>query len=300
MEFEFSVAGITHQTTDVSPLIGDEIQLLPFPLVTHPNAIKVLTSGGHIGWVPNNEKLDLAKEMCPFMEKFQGAQIVEFKHKDDEGWNTEGRGKLHYVKVKAQFDVEDKNFKTYEKDGIQFARISSIVSAFTPDGFDFLIKWAYSKASTYPEYQQVMLKYQIDGTNNHLLMEKYFKNEIGIEALPTGAQSWLNKHEVVPIQIEDTLYDYSINVAGTFDFFGTVDGVPEIVDWKSSKAVKTTARWQVAFYTKNHTEAERGRVVAFGAENKRGYSESIIKDEKLDGYYEMIQHVAKAYNLLKG
>ena len=309
MQFEFKVSGITFRDLEgFHPTAGEKVILLPAPMTDYPNAIKVFVDGVHVGYVPNNQKLDLAIEMKPIMEKFQSGTVIEFQHKDDDGWNTEGRGKLHYMKVSAQFDIDDKNFTHYEKDDIQFERISTIVSSFTPGGFDYFVKWAYGEASTYAEYKQLMLKYQIDGTNTHLLMEKYFRGILdpsfkdagGIEALPTGAQNWLAKHDVEPISLEETLYDYENRIAGTFDFYGIVDSVKELIDWKSSKAIRQSHRLQDAFYTTIHPEAEQGRVIAFGAENKQKYSESIIQGEKLKRFYEVVVNTAKAYHAYKG
>lgn len=59
---------------------------------------------------------------------------------------------------------------------------------------------------------------------------------------------WFQEHDVRPIAAEQIVYSRDHHYAGTLDLYAEVDGVPAVVDWKTSKGIYESYHLQAAGY----------------------------------------------------
>ena len=90
----------------------------------------------------------------------------------------------------------------------------------------------------------ISLKASTRGTQVHSIIEKYINNEDTSDFLPHIKQSLENlkplidKHVTKVFGTEVALYSDHLQVAGTCDAIVEWDGIPTIVDWKTSRRPK--------------------------------------------------------------
>ena len=93
----------------------------------------------------------------------------------------------------------------------------------------------------------ISLKASTRGTQVHSIIEKYINNEATSDFLPHIKQSLENlkplidKHVTKVFGTEVALYSDHLQVAGTCDAIVEWDGIPTIVDWKTSRRPKKKA-----------------------------------------------------------
>ena len=93
----------------------------------------------------------------------------------------------------------------------------------------------------------ISLKASTRGTQVHSIIEKYINNEDTSDFLPHIKQSLENlkplidKHVTKVFGTEVALYSDHLQVAGTCDAIVEWDGIPTIVDWKTSRRPKKKA-----------------------------------------------------------
>ena len=93
----------------------------------------------------------------------------------------------------------------------------------------------------------ISLKASTRGTQVHSIIEKYINNEDTSDFLPHIKQSLENlkplidKHDTKVFGTEVALYSDHLQVAGTCDAIVEWDGIPTIVDWKTSRRPKKKA-----------------------------------------------------------
>ncbi len=101
-----------------------------------------------------------------------------------------------------------------------------------------------------------------DGTDVHDYVTKVLhkeapplpRNEL-VAAACRAADKWLVEHKVEPIEMERQVYSAMYGYAGTLDFFGKVDGLLGIADFKSTKGGIYKEAWiQCAGYDMPLTE----------------------------------------------
>jgi len=102
------------------------------------------------------------------------------------------------------------------------------------------------------------------GTQAHNWIECYLKGEnppwpeqAPIRNSCEAAVRWLDQHKWETIEIEKQIYHPKYGYAGILDWWVTIDGVPSIPDWKTSKYIYSSYRYQTAAYLKA-VEAETG------------------------------------------
>ena len=84
------------------------------------------------------------------------------------------------------------------------------------------------------------------------MLDSWAYPELGEEAaqIIEQYQDLRNTHELVGQDIERTAWNHTDGWAGTLDFGGTVDGVPTLGDWKTSKGLWDAHRMQLAALSK--------------------------------------------------
>lgn len=131
--------------------------------------------------------------------------------------------------------------RTYiSPDGSRFPSITTVLSLLSEDAIA-----AWRKRVGDEEADRVGSRASNRGTQVHSIVEKYLKNEDTTEFLPHIKQSLenlkpiLNNHIGKIFGLETPLYSRHLGVAGRCDCVAEFDGVPSIIDFKTSKRPKT-------------------------------------------------------------
>lgn len=108
------------------------------------------------------------------------------------------------------------------------------------------------------------------GTQVHQALEAILKgaeevNQGGLQAEQvrsrvSSASQWLTEHRVEPIHIERRVYSRRLRVSGTLDLIALVDGIPSLLDYKTSKGIWSTMWLQTAAYCKMYEEETGERI----------------------------------------
>ena len=208
------------------------------------------------------------------------AKIVECKYLEEKDWNNEGRG----VFMGALIEITTEG-RFYPVGDEQYISISTLLKEY-PQSIDNVIRWAFSKASTYEEYEEILQEYSDNGTQRHEDMEKFL---IDAEGHP-----FIDKYNPTVIDLEQRVDDHELKISGRYDAFVIIDGKRILIDWKSSKSVQKKHKTQVGWYAKMK-EADEAWIVCLGAHNKQGYS--VCKSVDIDKEYERVRLLKSLYNL---
>lgn len=108
------------------------------------------------------------------------------------------------------------------------------------------------------------------GTQAHNWIEDYLKGKNpeciwpenpAVRNSCEAALKWLDKHRWETIEIEKQVYHPRLGYAGILDWWVYIDGVPSIPDWKTSKYIYSSYRYQTAAYQRA-VELETGERIA--------------------------------------
>jgi genome maintenance exonuclease 1 len=124
-------------------------------------------------------------------------------------------------------------------DGSRFPSITTVLSIINEDAIA-----AWRKRVGEEEANRVGSRAANRGTQVHSIIERFLKNEDTTEFLPHIRQSLENVRPILEQRLtkiyglEVPLYSAHLGVAGRCDCVGVFDGVPSIVDFKTSRRVK--------------------------------------------------------------
>lgn len=124
-------------------------------------------------------------------------------------------------------------------DGRRFPSITTVLGILSQDA---IAEWRARVGEE--EANRVGQKAANRGTLVHAIIEKYLKNEDTTDFLPFVKQSLENLRPILDSRIgkifglETPLYSTHLRVAGRCDCVAEFDGVPSIVDFKTSRRVK--------------------------------------------------------------
>ena len=124
--------------------------------------------------------------------------------------------------------------------GRKYPSVTTVLSLLTED-----VIQAWRKRVGEEEANRVGGRAAARGTQVHAIIERYLKNEDTTNYLPHIRQSLENVRPILDksvgkiFRLEAPLYSDHLGVAGRVDMVGEFDGVPSIVDFKTSKRVKT-------------------------------------------------------------
>jgi len=263
------------------------------------NAVKVMYKGNHIGYVPKSEYAQSTA-----LEKGT-AKIVSYAYFDpDLKWNEEHIGQFQSMTYEIEEEeVDNDNGRII---GGRYVRCTTFLKYFdTSGGAEGLIRWAFSQGKTYDEYEEALNECAENGTLMHDEIEGYFKTgefTEGRKYLPKGWNNFWDKYRPEMIYGEERFYDNKLMITGQPDFVGFIDykgrRVRAVVDWKSSKRPSLKHKIQASIYSMNSLlydePIEVAMVVAFGADNKQGFSVAVVEREQIESNYEAMVHLSKA------
>ena len=129
--------------------------------------------------------------------------------------------------------------RTYtDPDGNKYPSITTVLGILSRDSIA-----AWKKRVGEEEANKISYKASSRGTAVHEIVEKYLNNEDTGKTMPhiqaslSNLKPILNRIDVIYGQ-EVPLYSKHLGVAGRVDCVGKFDGVPSIIDFKTSKRVK--------------------------------------------------------------
>ena len=296
---EFNVAGITFALDRMPELKQSRpvgaVYFIPEPNNEYDsNAVKIqLADGTDIGYVPKGAYQNIAKEV-------NEGVVVEYKYHDKiNGWNDEHKGNLKSITIGVESEDEFGDII-----GARMLRCTSFLSYFDCyGGGDGLIRWAFNQGSTFDEYQEALENVSQAGTDMHESIEKFFNGDSYEENIPEGFYNFVKKFEPEVDWMEERFRDTKLLVTGQPDWVGEVtykgNRVRAVVDWKSSKKPSMKHKLQASIYACNiNPRPEIAIIVAFGSDNKQGYSASVLEQEEIKQNYIGCQYIRKAMDVI--
>ena len=297
---EFQVAGITF-ALDRMPTLKQSRPSGAVYFVAEPdneydaNAVKIqLADGTDIGYVPKGAYQDIAKEV-------NEGVIVEYKYYDKVAkWNDDHKGNLKAITIGIETEDECGDII-----GARMLRCTSFLSYFDCyGGGDGLIRWAFNQGSTFDEYEKALEEVSQAGTDMHTAIENYFNQPTAFPPdVPDGFYNFVKKFDPEVDWMEQRFRDTKLLVTGQPDWVGDVTykgrRVRAVIDWKSSKKPSMKHKLQASIYANNiNPQPEIAIIVAFGGDNKQGYSASVLEWEEIRQNYIGCQYIRKAMDTI--
>ena len=177
-----------------------------------------------------------------------------------------------------------------------------------------LLEWAYQCGLKGEDYKAVRDRAGDIGTLAHYLIMCHLKGE----KPDTGEYSaqdidkaetcflkyleWEKGRKLTPVLVENAFVSEDYQFGGTVDFFGPIDGVWTLQDFKTGKAIYSEAFAQVAAY-KHLIEECTGhrvdsiRILHIGRDETEGFEERVVNNA--EKYWTLFQYCLAIYNLQK-
>lgn len=112
---------------------------------------------------------------------------------------------------------------------------------------------------------------------------------------------WAKAHKIESLLLEEPLVAEGYRFGGTIDWYGLRDGVPALIDFKTSKALYPEHLLQVAAYRRllieNGYQVEAAYILRIGRDESEGFEERIV--ENLDKRWELFEHCLEIYRLMQ-
>ena len=202
----------------------------------------------------------------------------------------------------------------YKKaDGIRVPSVTTYLGILNKPA---LVGWAWKLGTEGLDYMKVKDEAGRIGTLTHYLvnaevsgqplddevMRDYTPNEIAQASIPMGKfLEWHKQHKLAPIVMEEPLVSELYGFGGTPDFYGEVDGVLTLLDYKTGKAIYDEAFYQVAAYKELLEEhgyaVESVHILRLGKDEIEGFEDRVV--ESTDLHWEVFLHCRHVYELQK-
>lgn len=145
-----------------------------------------------------------------------------------------------------------------------------------------------------------MVEYYLAG--ERLDLSDYTPNEVkGAKRAFRKFIVWAKPHNIKPLLLEYPLVSKTHRFGGTIDFYGDLDGLPTLLDIKTSKALYPEHFLQVAAYAllleANDHYVARVYILRIGRDEGEGFEERKI--DNLNKRWELFRHCLEVYRLTK-
>jgi len=145
------------------------------------------------------------------------------------------------------------------------------------------------------------------GTSVHAIVEKYLKNEDTSDYLPHIQQSFANLKPILDSRvgsiygIESPLYSRHLGLAGRCDCVAQFDGVPSIIDFKTSRRIKEKDKIsnyfaQMSAYAIMWEERTGMPITNTVVVMDVDHEKPLVFKEHRDNYTELLLDTIKEYN----
>lgn len=200
----------------------------------------------------------------------------------------------------------------YKKDGSLVPGVTTVLNVISKGG---LVPWANSLGLAGIDVKNYVDSLALAGTIAHSMILAHCKN-VKFEAGSHPADlidlaensflkylTWAKQHTIEPIMCEAALVSEQHGYGGTIDFLGKVDGVPTLIDYKTSKSLYQEHLIQVSAYhsllIENGHEVAGIRVLKIGRNESEGFSERSLAPEETNVCFSLFTHALQIYRLQK-
>jgi len=212
--------------------------------------------------------------------------------------------------------AKTKAHQTYKtKKGIKCVGVTTVLALLNKPA---LLYWAWDLGCKGIDYRKFADDKAAQGTLAHEMIlchlsgEKvdtsdYTKNQI--DAAENSFLSYLEweKGKVIkPIKLESQMVHEELNYGGTFDFFGEIDGVPTLIDFKTGKAIYNEMAIQLAAYSRlydyyiNYEKCiDKHLILRIGRDESEGFEVKEYSREYIENCWEIFKHLLEIYKLNK-
>jgi len=176
-----------------------------------------------------------------------------------------------------------------------------------------LIEWAYQCGLKGEDYRKVRDDAASVGTLAHLMIMHHLRgtkpdlSEFSSQDIERAENclikywDWEKGHKIEPLLIEDSLVSEINGYGGTIDFFGLVDDVPTLVDFKTGKKIYDEFLYQLAAYDRLLIEfsynAKVIKILRIGRDAEEGFEEMTAGN--LDKQWDIFWACKKIYETKK-
>lgn len=189
-----------------------------------------------------------------------------------------------------------------DPDGNKYPSVTTVLSILTED----MIR-AWKARVGDDEATRVGARASARGTSVHAIVERYLKNEDTSDYLPHIQQSLANLKPILDNRIgkiygiESPLYSRHLGLAGRCDCVAEFDGVPSIIDFKTSKRVKEKDKIsnyfaQMSAYAIMWEERTGMPITNTVVIMDVDYNEPLVFKEHRDNYTKLLLDTIKEYN----
>lgn len=195
--------------------------------------------------------------------------------------------------------------RVYHTPDGDYPSVTTILSILSEEG---IAKWRARVGEE--EANRIGSRAAARGTKVHEIIEKYLKNEDTTDYLPHIRQSLENLRPILDksigkiFHLEAPLYSRHLGIAGRVDCVAEFDGVPSIIDFKTSKRVKKVEHisgyfCQMAAYAVMWEERTGmpicNTVIIMDVDD----NEPMVFREHRDNHVQMLQDTIKEYKRRK-
>ena len=176
-----------------------------------------------------------------------------------------------------------------------------------------LIQWAWEQGVAGLDYRKIRDQAGDTGTLVHYLiicqlqgiepeLSDYSPNEMAATYSPMSKfNQWVNDKVIEPILLEEPFVSEEFQFGGTPDFYGKVDDVLTLLDFKTSGGVYQENFCQLAAYKKLLEErghqVDSARIIRVGKSDNEGFEERAVGE--LWRHWEIFLACQKIYELQK-
>ena len=192
-------------------------------------------------------------------------------------------------------------------------RVPSVTTYLGILGKPAVIHWAWECGVQGLDYRKVRDQAGDIGTLVHYLilcqlkeeepnLADYTSNDITAATIPMGKFSkWRVGHAIAPILLETPLVSETYRFGGMPDFFGLVDKIYTLLDFKTSQEVYQENFYQLAAYKKLLEEqgykVDSVKIIRIGKRDDEGFEERAASN--LENHWEIFLACQKIYELQK-
>ena len=214
----------------------------------------------------------------------------------------------------GKFDLH--GTKYINDEGYKVPSVTTIINQHLGWNKQALINWAKRITLGGQDADKVLTDAGDIGTLLHLLIEghqrgfdvdtkdySYNQEKAAMKAF-AGYLQWYEKKNFKSLANELVLVNEEMQVGGTIDCIGRIDGDLVIIDWKTAKYLYAENKLQLAAYAYMYEHAQPkakiayGLVMRFGKEDGK-FHQHVIKREKLDTGIEVFKALIKISQLKK-
>lgn len=200
----------------------------------------------------------------------------------------------------------------YEVNGKRVVGVTTVIGILNKPA---LMHWAWQLGVKQIDYKKFVDEKAAQGTLAHAMIlahlwgqkvdtADYSKNQIdAAENAFLSYLEWEKGKKIEPMIVEHPMTSSEWMYGGTPDFFGMIDGIPTLLDYKTSKALYDEHIIQVAAYARLIEEAghevKDWKILRIGRDEDEGFEVRDIKKAQLDVAWEIFRHCLGIYEAKK-